>query len=248
MGAQLVAQALAYWADLPDRQFRILVRMALTALDSPDDGKAAATYFGGHELLARALGCPYPDGDSDEARKARATVLRHVRGEVAALRKAGACTVVDTGRAVRHGHSQTYLLTLGPPDRAGPHETSSAGPHRTSSAGPKHAIEQVLTGPPRNQEEPSQERSQEPSSAHARAGEDGAAVSSPGTGRKPMDDSGQDNQDQDPGTIGKGECPQCGQQAEVMRSASGPVIRSHSRDRPGETYCPGTGQPPVSAP
>jgi hypothetical protein len=177
MGARLVTLVLTYWTGLPDRQFRILLRMAHTALDTPsDDGKKPAEmYWGGHELLAMTLGCPYPDGDGAEARRARAGVLREVRREVAALRKAGACRVVDTGRVVRQGHSQTYLLTLWQPDRAGPQRTSSAGPlpsdsaggqnpssagaQNPSSAGGLSPSEQGVTAPPRNQEEPSQELS-----------------------------------------------------------------------------------------
>jgi hypothetical protein len=159
MGARLVTLVLTYWTDLPERQFRILVRMANTALDTPGKETPAEMYFGGHELLAMTLHGPYPDGDSAEARKARAGVLSNVRREVRALRKAGACEVVDTGRAVRQGHAQTYLLTLGRPNRAGSHRPSSAGSHGPSSAGSFGAIEQGLTDPPRSKEEPSQELS-----------------------------------------------------------------------------------------
>jgi hypothetical protein len=50
------------------------------------------------------------------------------------------------------------------------------------------------------------------------------------------------DQDQD-GDNGKDTCPECGQQAELMRTMTGQVIRSHNRGRDGEAFCPGTGQP-----
>jgi hypothetical protein len=125
MGARLVGLVLLCWTDLPERQFRILLRMAYTALDAPSkDGTPVEMYWGGHEPLAMTLRGRYPDGDGEQARKARANLLRHVRTEVAALRKAGACEVVDTGKVVRQGHAQTYLLTLDQPNRAGPHRAS----------------------------------------------------------------------------------------------------------------------------
>jgi hypothetical protein len=49
------------------------------------------------------------------------------------------------------------------------------------------------------------------------------------------------------GDGGKGTCSVCGQQAELMRTMTGPVIRNHSRGRDGEPFCPGTGEPPADA-
>ena len=46
---------------------------------------------------------------------------------------------------------------------------------------------------------------------------------------------------------GKGTCSTCGQPAELMRTMTGPVIRSHGRGRYGEPFCPGTGKPPAGA-
>ena len=47
MGAYLVGFALANWSHVPDRAFRVLVRMALTALDYPNGDQPADLYFGG---------------------------------------------------------------------------------------------------------------------------------------------------------------------------------------------------------
>jgi len=49
------------------------------------------------------------------------------------------------------------------------------------------------------------------------------------------------------GDPGKGTCPVCGQQAELMRTMTGPVIRNHGRGRDGEPFCPGTGEPSAEA-
>jgi len=63
-----------------------------------------------------------------------------------------------------------------------------------------------------------------------------------------QDDSRPASPDRDSGgDDGKGICPVCGERAELMRTMTGPVIRNHGRDRAGEAYCPGTGEPPAEA-
>lgn len=61
MGAQLVGLVLANHAGLNHRAFRLLVRMAHTALDNQNaSGRPADLYFGGWELLASTLGLEVP--------------------------------------------------------------------------------------------------------------------------------------------------------------------------------------------
>jgi hypothetical protein len=98
------------WAHLPDRRYRILLRMARLVLDEPRDGKPAGTYYGGHEYLAAGLHTPLPlEG------KARANALRNVRREVYALaHKDHAIKVVETGRKIHTGTAQTYLIVFAP--------------------------------------------------------------------------------------------------------------------------------------
>jgi hypothetical protein len=49
------------------------------------------------------------------------------------------------------------------------------------------------------------------------------------------------------GDGGAGTCPECDQQAALMRTMrDGLVLRNHSRGRDGEQFCPGTGQPPAA--
>jgi len=76
---------------------------------------------------------------------------------------------------------------------------------------------------------------------------------SPGRQRakaKPMiehDSSGTNDDTPRPASQDRDTCSVCGQQADLMRTANGPVIRNHSRDRDGKRFCPGTGQPPAGA-
>ncbi len=116
MGASLVGAALARWTHVSDTAFRILVRMALTALDNPsaDGRKPAATYWGGRDLLAMSLRRPWPEGGDERSMNARKNIHRDVRRALEELAKEGAIEVVDTGRAVRQGNRQVYRLRLLP--------------------------------------------------------------------------------------------------------------------------------------
>lgn len=116
MGAQLVAAVLANWTHVSDIEFRILVRMALTALDHPKGDKPASLYFGGHEALALALRRPFPTGDDEASEKARSNILRDVRRAIASLIKQGAIESIGGGRA---GRRSEYRLLLMPTSRRG---------------------------------------------------------------------------------------------------------------------------------
>ncbi|MFI5883410.1 hypothetical protein [Streptomyces sp. NPDC051554] len=180
MGAQLVALVLLKWKHLNDTAFRILVRMALTALDHEKDDNPAHLYFGGHELLAMALRRSFPEGDSEQARKARQNILRDVRRSVKELTEQGAIEVVDTGRVVRQGEAKTYRLTLwreggvldpssggvdtpSSVDHSGGVDTpSSGGVLNPPSGGVLNPIEEGVSTPPRRavgaREEPREEQ------------------------------------------------------------------------------------------
>lgn len=117
MGAQLVAAVLANWTHVSDIEFRILVRMALTALDHPKGDKPAALYFGGRDALALALRRPFPTGDDEASEKARQNIYRDVRRAVTSLIKQGAIECVGEARA---GRRAEYRLLLLPDARRGP--------------------------------------------------------------------------------------------------------------------------------
>jgi hypothetical protein len=56
VGMKLVGMVLNKWAPhVPDRAFRVLMRMAAIALDEDSDKAPAATFFGGRDLLASVL-------------------------------------------------------------------------------------------------------------------------------------------------------------------------------------------------
>lgn len=160
MGANLVTQVLAHWTNLSDRAFRVLVRMAVTALDTPSKGRPAGVYHGGRELLAMSL-----RGENGTER----TRYRTVAKAVAELTEAGAIDHLATGWA---GQNAVYKLTL---DRARSTDDRDSGDDEMG--GPSAHPMDVPTGhpmgvrsdtewmcaeyTPRNQEEPLKERDEE---------------------------------------------------------------------------------------
>lgn len=99
MGIQLVNVAIAAWAPhVSDRAFRVLLKMAATALDKPSNGHDAATFFGGYRLLAMTL----RGGEDDPS-------YRTVRRAISELLAVGALESVDPAR---RGSRAEYRLTL----------------------------------------------------------------------------------------------------------------------------------------
>jgi len=169
MGARLVGLALTRWAPhISDRAFRVLVRMALTALDEPTPDIPAGRYFGGRDLLLSVL--RERDGTDETAK-------RTLKRAIAELVDVGA--VKRTNRA-QAGEKQCYELTLwdairidkplvdNPPqgdstgtplgDTSGPPQGDSTGTPLGDTSSPKWGTPRV---PPRNHEEPLKEPQQE---------------------------------------------------------------------------------------
>lgn len=156
MGARLVTVVLMRWTNLSDIEFRVLVRMAHTALDERSGAIPAATYFGGHELLAATL--------KSEGGKA-GTLERRVRKAVTGLVAAGAVERVNRGRS---GVNQVYRLTLEGAQKIGTDGSAAEvqqGPGDPVQQGPEGPTEEGPVDPdyrapgdlPRNQEEPLEE-------------------------------------------------------------------------------------------
>lgn len=156
MGANLVAQVLTRWTHVSDRAFRVLVRMALTALDKPKDDAPAATYFAGRELLAMTL---RTEGGTEQSR------YRAVAKVIAELIEARAIERTDSGRT---GHNAVYRLTLGAtesaaetPDQGGQLSHPQGGQISHPKGGQFRPPRVVNSATPRNQEEPLEELSEE---------------------------------------------------------------------------------------
>lgn len=163
MGANLVTQVLAHWTNLSDRAFRVLVRMAVTALDTPSKGRPAAVYHGGRELLAMSL-----RGEKGTER----TRYRAVARAVAELTEAGAIDHLATGWA---GQNAVYKLTLDRSNGIGmgglkDHPVDGSTDHPMDGPSGTEWVAPETT--PRNQEEPLKERDEEevvdvPTTSHA---------------------------------------------------------------------------------
>jgi len=155
MGANLVTQVLAHWTHVSDRAFRVLVRMAVTALDNPTPKQPAAIYRAGRELLAMSL---RSEGNAS-------TRYRSVKRAVAELTEAGAIEHLTTGWA---GQNAVYRLTLDrsksavEPDRMGGLSDPPKGGLSDPPMGGQNDTEWgVAQTPPRNQEEFLGERDEE---------------------------------------------------------------------------------------
>lgn len=116
MGATLVAQAVQKWAPhVSDRAFRVLIAMAVIALDKQKKDTPPKLYFGGQEALTASLRRER-GGNLDSAVK---TVKRAIREllDVGAIR----CTQVAV-----LGSNAVYLLTLENTPRVQEHDDSGS--------------------------------------------------------------------------------------------------------------------------
>lgn len=121
MGARNVGSAFTAWADLPHAPFRLLVGMALQALDAPTkEGRPARVYFGGEDGMVDILG------------RSRSQMYE----ALARLREVGAVTILEAGRS---RHRAVYLLNLDPFQGPGnPDAIGSRKPGRQGSGKPGH--------------------------------------------------------------------------------------------------------------
>jgi len=113
MGARLVGEVMAYQVEVPlnFNEYRLLVAMALTALDgAPDDDRAARRYFDSREAMSLALGRRVPDsGAGGNAERERAAAFEAVRVALSGLVELGAVKRLKSGRA---GQRAEFLVVL----------------------------------------------------------------------------------------------------------------------------------------
>lgn len=135
MGVELVKQVAGHpsTSRLSGNAYKVLVAMALQALDKPKDGRPAGLYFGGWQALMVALGYT-PDGPESAAHTA-------VKRAVRELKNGEHITPMVT--AVR-GTRQSYLIHpggLGKGVQSDPQSEEESGsltdPKRGSSSDPK---------------------------------------------------------------------------------------------------------------
>lgn len=112
MGYRLANVVSVTWAHLPGTQFKVLNRMALMALDSPNKkGQPASVYFAGWEPLSMALGRDVPDeSDDPETIRRRKHLCDEVTKITSQLIAAGA--VKKPTDKARRGHQQSWVLTV----------------------------------------------------------------------------------------------------------------------------------------
>ena len=112
MGATLAKIVSTRWAALPGREFKVLTRMALTALDQPSPkGRPASVYYDGWEPLAQALNREVPaDDGTPETTRIRHHQCNEVARVTSALIRRGA--VKQPVDKARRGHQQSWILTL----------------------------------------------------------------------------------------------------------------------------------------
>lgn len=106
MGWRNVSRAIVAWPHLDHRAARCLLVMANTSRDRTGaHGEPAGVYWGGHDLLAKALGMTDWDQEPSPA------ALREVRRVLAQLVEAGAVKPLNHPRP---GQRAEYQLALGP--------------------------------------------------------------------------------------------------------------------------------------
>lgn len=118
MGAGNVKSVYASWGHLKDRPMRLLVFMALTALDRDDTPR----YFGGWKSLALSgLGRQVPDIIDDATRKEADAIKQDVKRTIQALRHAGAITLLNTPKIGDQANYELHLKPLPQSSTGGQH-------------------------------------------------------------------------------------------------------------------------------
>ncbi len=152
MGARNALAALAMYPGLPHGPMRLLLGMALTALDETNDERPACRYFGGESALAEILGGP----------SKRSRVYEGLKR----LDEAGAVTRIVQGRTGKRAVYQLHVDPLtGPASRkAGGSCVPESG---TSSVPETGSLGVPESGTPRRTKEPLEEIKREDNSSFA---------------------------------------------------------------------------------
>ena len=111
MGVDLVKQVAVRHGHLNGNAYKVLMYMALLALDEPNaNGHPANLYYAGWEPLALALGYKLPIGGDDTSKQRRRKQYGLVKRALADLRRDGVVEALEDHP--RTGLRQTYRLNL----------------------------------------------------------------------------------------------------------------------------------------
>lgn len=168
MGAELAKLVMHSHAGLSGNAFKVLTRMAWTALDRPSgDGRPARLYFGGWEPLAIALGNDVPDASDPAARGRRKKLQDYVGRALQEIERAGAIKRLEDHP--KAGRRQTFELTLdlasAPPIEGGSSTPETGGlstPERGGLQPPEKRGESTpILGGPRKEQDPTEDSPQD---------------------------------------------------------------------------------------
>lgn len=157
MGIQLAKTVVTRLGSLSGPAYKVLMFMAVTALDKPNSkGQPAGLYFGGRGALAVALGYPV-DVDAAGRELVPIAATSAIKRALKELRDRGLITDMEQAKT---GTNQSYRLNLSAADLAhwgsltGPQSArhsagdrgSPSGPHRGSLSGPHRGVRSGPTG------------------------------------------------------------------------------------------------------
>lgn len=152
MGVEIVKAVAGHPATchLSGNAFKVLVAMALQALDKPKDGRPAGLYFGGWGSLQTALG--YDEGGPESAGhtavKRAVRELKsgqHITPMVTAVRGTRQCYLVHPG-GLGKGDASDPLTTEERGSLSDPKRGSSSDPKRGSDSDPNGGRPATLLG------------------------------------------------------------------------------------------------------
>lgn len=194
MGSRLVGEVSVKFADVGYDAFRVLVHMANHALDTENGQQKARRYFGGQEVLARAMRPELPPEEdrSDEAKRAWKNALRDLRTAMEILVVCGAVT--RTVKRPKPGERQEWDLTLrrkaAPKTAAMERRAARDAKRRAARKAELEALRQAATqvvSPP-----PMQVVSPPPNAGGVTPSAGGGVTPSPGATEEPREDKQQE--------------------------------------------------------
>lgn len=166
MGVEIVKAAMVYGKSLSGNGYKVLITMAMSALDKPSNGRPPGLYWGGWDALAVCLG--HEDARRDgQGHKAVKRAVKELRD------KDHITPMVNAARGTR----QSYLVHPGGLNKGaqdGPVKGAQSDPVKGAQNGPQRGVEM---GPPRKEQGSTSDLSQD-TTPHEAASTTGSDVAS----------------------------------------------------------------------